>query len=46
MYVYNFVWVFVFSDDDIGRYYNGNGSNVYHLNNFDNLPRSYGQSIT
>ena len=34
----------VFSDDDIGRYYEGNGSNVYHLNNFNNLPRSYGES--
>ena len=34
----------VFSDDDIGSYYEGNGSKVYHLNNFNNLPRSYGES--
>ena len=38
---------FLLSDNNtgIGMYYAGNGSNVYYLNNFRNLPRSYGESI-
>ena len=38
----NFLW---FSDTTVhvGRYYTGNGSNVYYLNSFDHLPRSYGK---
>ena len=32
--------------NDIGRYYEGNGSNVYYLNNFDSLSQSYGESFT
>ena len=31
------------TDMDIGRYYSGIGSNVYYLNNFNNLPRSFGK---
>jgi len=31
---------------DIGRYYAGDGSNVYYLNNFDSLPQSFGELNT
>ena len=33
------------NNTNIGSYYTGIGSNVYYLNNFDHLVRSYGESI-
>ena len=44
--MYMLAW-FLFSNpyNDIGRYYEGNGSNVYYLNNFDSLSQSYGESF-
>ena len=42
-----YVCLFLFSNpyNDIGRYYEGNGSNVYYLNNCDSLSQSYGESV-